>query len=177
MPTTSLTRLPHDARPLRALASCTLVAGALLALATPAAAQLRATAMPGVEAAMGGEPRTAGSAAARPAARRIRFEAVTSAPDTVTLAQLAKGVPMALQVVEADGRPIGTPVAWRIVRGDVGFRSVDAHTDADGSATATLGRTWWALARPGPVVIEARTRVDGMARDSVLTMAFTLVRR
>lgn len=174
MSTTSLPCPPLARRALRRLGAGTLVAGALAAAAAPAAAQRHNTVV-----ASTGDASAAGMPAAveRTAARQIRFEAVTSAPDTLTLAQLARGVPLALQVVEADGRPIATPVAWRIVRGDVGFRTADARTAGDGTATATLGRTWWARARPGDVVVEARTRVDGMARDSVITMQFALVRR
>jgi hypothetical protein len=122
----------------RAAAVAAVLAG-LGALAAPAAAQQHAA----LPVARGVTLPVAGGAT-----RAVRFEAVAAAPDTVSMRELARGVPIVLQLLEAGGRPIVAPVQWRIVGGDAAFTSVDRHSDSDGFVEAALGRVPWLFASP-----------------------------
>ena len=152
-----------------------IVAAALVAVAAAAHPLAAQESVPTLVAAAHPAPRT--SAGGRATAGAMRLEVVAPVADTVTMAQLARGIPLALQVVEADGRALPTAVQWRVLEGDAAFTALAAHTDAQGYATATLGRAPWSLARPGRVVLEARARTRGMATDSVARVSFVLVRR
>jgi hypothetical protein len=114
--------------------------------------------------------------AARDEASDLRFEAIASLPDTLTLADLTRGVPILLQTVTRDGRPVRSALTWRIISGNATRIAADRSTDRDGWATATLGRDLEQLARPGRVVIEARTRPRGATRDLMVRLSTVVVR-
>jgi hypothetical protein len=105
---------------------------------------------------------------------KARLEAVTAAPDTVTMRDLARGVPIVLRLVEAQGQPTAVPVQWRILAGDAAFTSVAGQSDADGFVRAVLGRVPWLRARPGTVTLEATARSRGATER--IRMSFVLVR-
>ncbi len=101
-------------------------------------------------------------------AATLRLEPVVALPDTLSLTELTRGVPLLLQAVTRDGHPVRTPVSWRVVSGAGTRIAADAGTDAQGFASAMLGRVPLELARPGRVVIEARTAaVDGQPARTV----------
>jgi hypothetical protein len=106
----------------------------------------------------------------------VRLEAVAPAPDTVSMRDLARGVPIILQLVDAQGLPIAGPVEWRILSGDAALTSADGHSDADGFVSATLGRRPWLLAKAGTVTLEATARARGDAGTERIRMSFVLVR-
>ena len=106
---------------------------------------------------------------------RARLEVVTAAPDTVSIRDLARGVPIVLQLVEASGQPIVAPVEWRILSGDAAFTSVARHSDADGFVPAVLGRVPWLRASAGTVTLEATARTRGATER--VRMSFVLVRK
>jgi hypothetical protein len=108
------------------------------------------------------------------AVRAVRFEAVAAAPDTVSMRDLARGVPIVLQLLEADGQPIVAPVQWRIVGGDAAFTSADRHSNADGFVQAALGRVPWLFASRGTVTLEATAHPRGATER--VRMSFVLVR-
>jgi hypothetical protein len=114
--------------------------------------------------------------AARDELADLRFEAITFMPDTLTLADLRIGVPILVQTVTRDGRPVHAALTWRIVSGAAVSVSADRRTDGEGFATATLGRELGELQRPGRVVIEARTRPRGAVRDMTVRLGTVLVR-
>jgi hypothetical protein len=153
---------PRLARPAAALAA---VLAGIGALAAPAAAQQHAALA---------VARGATLPVARGATRAARFEAVAAAPDTVSMRDLARGVPIVLQLLEAGGQPIVAPVQWRIVGGDAAFTSVDRHSNADGFVQAVLGRVPWLFASPGTVTLEATAHPRGAAER--VRMSFVLVR-
>jgi hypothetical protein len=107
----------------------------------------------------------------------LRFEVITPLPATLTLADLRLGVPILVQTVTRDGRPVHTALTWRIVSGDAASISADRRTDRGGFATATLGQELGELQRPGRVVIEARTRPPGAGRDLAMRLSTVLVRK
>ncbi len=112
-----------------------------------------------------------GATAERSAGRGWQIESAGSAPDTVRLAELTRGVRMTVQVVGDDGRPVATPVSWHVVSGDVALTAAAPRTNAEGHATATFGRPTWLRGRAGRVVVEARTpgAVGGEALSRRLT--------
>jgi hypothetical protein len=89
---------------------------------------------------------------------------------------LARGVPIILQLVDAQGQPIAAAVEWRIVGRDAVFTSVDGRSDADGFVRATLGREPWLLAHPGTVTLEATARAREESAAERIRMSFVLVR-
>jgi hypothetical protein len=105
---------------------------------------------------------------------RARLEALSAAPDTVTMRDLTRGVPIVLRLVEAPGQPIPVSVQWRVLAGDAAFTSVAGHSDADGFARAVLGRVPWLGASAGTVTLEATTRSRGTMER--IRMSFVLVR-
>ena len=153
---------PRFARPAAALAA---VLAGIGALAAPAAAQQHA-ALP--------VARGATLPVAHGATRAVRFEVVAPAPDTVSMRDLARGVPIVLQLLEAGGQPIVAPVQWRIVGGDAAFTSADRHSNADGFVQAVLGRVPWLFASPGTVTLEATAHPRGATER--VRMSFVLVR-
>ena len=170
---------PRRARLAAALAA---VLASSAALAAPAAAQQHA-ALPVAHGAAhattlaDATPHVAAHEASVPAGRRaVRFETVASAPDTVSMRDLARGVPLILQLVDAQGLAIAGPVEWRILSGDAAFTSADGHSDADGFVSATLGRRPWLLAKGGTVTLEATARARGDAGTERIRMSFVLVR-
>ena len=159
---------PRLARPAAALAA---VLAGIGALAAPAAAQQHAALAVTREATL---PVAHGTTHAVRAVRPVRFEAVAAAPDTVSMRDLARGVPIVLQLLEAGGQPIVAPVQWRIVGGDAAFTSADRHSNADGFVQAALGRVPWLFASPGTVTLEATTHPRGATER--VRMSFVLVR-
>ena len=105
---------------------------------------------------------------------RARLEAVSPAPDTVTMRDLARGVPIVLRLVEGQGQPTAVSVQWRVLSGNAAFTSVAGHSDADGFARAMLGRVPWLGASPGRVTLEATARSHGATER--IRMSFVLVR-
>lgn len=98
--------------------------------------------------------------------------------DTISAARLARGMPLAVLVLRADGSPAAsTDVTWRVVRGDVAFTAVSARTDVDGYATATLGRAPWLRGRSGRAVLEVRTRTAAASADPTQQVVLEVVRR
>lgn len=142
-----------------------LFALALLAAPTAGAQQLAATrgAAPGVD--------------AREETAALRFEAVVALPDTLTLAELSRGVPLLLQAVTSDGRPVRTKIAWRVVTGASTRIAAEGGTNAQGFATATFDREPMALARPGRVVIEATMPSSGARPATTLRLSSVVVAR
>jgi hypothetical protein len=114
--------------------------------------------------------------AAGDAVADLRFEAITPLPDTLTLADLTRGVPLLVQTVTRDGRPVHTALTWRIVSGDAASISADRSTDREGYATAMLVRGLEGLPRSGHLVIEARTRPRGATRDLTVRLSTAVVR-
>jgi uncharacterized protein YjeT (DUF2065 family) len=106
--------------------------------------------------------------------RSVRLEAVAAAPDTVSMRELARGVPLMLQLVGADGQPIAAPVQWRVLAGNAAFTSVEGRSDAEGFVRATLGRAPWLLAHAGTVTVEATARARGATEK--VRMSFVLAR-
>lgn len=172
-----------DVRQVRRAARVARVATPLLlvlaaATASPAAAQ----APPSARVARAQEVASAAPAAVparvgtHDAVADLRFEAIAPLPDTLTLAELARGVPLHVQVVTRDGHPVRATLAWRIVAGSAASISADRGTDREGYATARLGRERGVLPRPGRLVIEARTRPPGADRDLTLRLRTVVVR-
>lgn len=154
------------ARP--ALATALLLA----ALAAPAAAQGRPAAderaAPRLLAAVDAPPGDGAAAeVARPAAARLEL---VGAPDTLRLADLARGHTLLIQLVDAEGRAVRAPVRWRVVAGDVSLAITEPRTGADGFAQATLGRAPWLFARPGVATVEvsASGPVGATARHTIV---------
>ena len=112
----------------------------------------------------------ASTSAGIPAAGVARLTVSVAAPDTVTFAALARGVPLQVRVLDAAGQAAApTAVTWRVVAGDVAVTDAGSGSDDAGHAAATLGRAPWLRARPGRVTVEARTPAGQATRvDFVL---------
>lgn len=166
----------HVRRAVRIAAPLLLVLAA--ATASPAAAQAPPSArVARVQEVTSALPGTVpASFAAQDEVADLRFEAITPLPDTLTLADLALGVPLLVQTVTRDGRPVHAALAWRIVSGSAASISADGRTDREGYATARLGREPGVLPRPGRLVIEARTRPRGADRDLTVRLSTVVVR-
>jgi hypothetical protein len=115
--------------------------------------------------------------AAPDAAAELRFEAITPLPDTVTFADLQSGVPILVQTVTGDGRPVSAALTWRILSGDATRISADRRTDREGYATAKVDQELGELPRPGRLVLEARIHPRGGDRDLVVRLSAVLVRK
>ena len=74
-----------------------------------------------------------------PAAGVARLTVSVAAPDTVTFAALARGVPLQVRVLDAAGQAAApTAVTWRVVAGDVAV--TDAASGSDGAGVSTPKR-------------------------------------
>lgn len=122
-------------------------------------------------------PPAASGGVARDGTTALRLEPIVALPDTLTLAELARGVPLLLQVVTRDGRAVRTTVSWRVVTGESTCITADAGTNAEGFASATFGRVPLALANPGRVELEARTAASGAGPAATLRLSSVVVLR